>query len=184
MKKKKKQKRQNYHSQKECLTIIIPRDVIEDGNVLEVSLLLEPLVYGPPIKEFRNNIEIIFKGYDEGPYDLVHIAKIREFMQGIDKRFPYWFYFINKESHTLRVITGLLCDIENVGTQSRLPIISTKQLCAFIDSHCLALTDLNLTTKDFKNTVKEVIHYYFDGYVDEAGQQDILNMIMAKSRAA
>ena len=184
MKKKKKQKRQKHHSQNECLTIIIPRDIIEEGNVLEVSLLLEPLVFDTPLREFRNRIELIFVGYDEGLYELVHGPEIRAFMKLLDKQFPYWFYFINKESDTLRVITSLLCDIEKVNVETGVPNISTNELVAFIGSHCESLAALNLSTKEFKKTVVEVIRYYFEGRVDDDLLQEFIAMILAKSRAA
>lgn len=179
-----RQKKQKHHSQKECLTIIIPQDIVAEGNVLEVSLLLQPLVFDTPLREFRNLIELRFDGYNEGLNELVHVPELRKFMQLLDKHFPYWFYFINKESNTLRFITGLICDIEKVDTETRIPAIPINELVAFIGSHCSALSALNLSTKEFKNTVVEVIRYYFDGRVDDELQQEMINMILANSRAA
>lgn len=56
------------------------------------QMLEEPLGYA-------NKVVLMVEGYDNDPRELFEIQEIREYFSTLDRLFPYWFYFINREKN-------------------------------------------------------------------------------------
>jgi hypothetical protein len=61
------------------------------------------------VVSFRARLDIAFAGYDNDVRELHEIDEVRNFLSLLDKKFPFWFYFINLHNGTLALILLSLC---------------------------------------------------------------------------
>lgn len=99
------------------LAIMFPRKDVE-GN--DISSALEQLNYliskREIIQRFHQRVDIGISGYDNDSRELFEIPEIRKYLQQIDSKFPYWFYFLNNlnaSSIQLIVFSCIECKIQN-----------------------------------------------------------------------
>ncbi len=53
---------------------------------------------------FREKVNIVFTGINPGDKNLWEIPEVRKYIQKLDDEFPYWLYFLSKESGDLNLI--------------------------------------------------------------------------------
>lgn len=61
------------------------------------------------VQNFRGRLDLGFFGYDDDPRELYEIEDVRRFACELDKKFPFWLYFINLHNGTLTLILLCLC---------------------------------------------------------------------------
>jgi hypothetical protein len=92
------------------LGVVIDRKDFEQLDVDPTLKVLAQLLYDrSTIVSFRGRLEIAFAGYDDDVRELHEIEEVRTFLVHLDKKFPFWFYFLNLRSGTLVLILLSLC---------------------------------------------------------------------------
>jgi hypothetical protein len=67
------------------------------------------------VRDHLERVDLCVSGYDSDPRDPCEIPDVREWMAALDKAFPYWFAFLNKQSHSLGFVTCALCSCVKEG---------------------------------------------------------------------
>jgi hypothetical protein len=79
------------------LTIVVSREEVEMVNLNPALGILRSCVNSQEAaRYFKENVEITFHGYDSGPRELFEIVEVRNYVQNLDDKFPYWLYFMSK----------------------------------------------------------------------------------------
>lgn len=87
------------------LIINISKDEILNDDTSKLLNIFRNLISKKEISlHFKEKIEIFIDGYNHTNQNLWEIPEVRDFISNIDTDFPFWFYFLNKESDSLFVI--------------------------------------------------------------------------------
>lgn len=79
--------------------IIVPRDEIETGDITPTLAVLAPLLESKrTARAFMERVCIAFDGYNDTTWELFEIPEVRDYVQALDRRFPYWLYFLDKRT--------------------------------------------------------------------------------------
>ena len=98
------------------LLVVIPRcDVERHDLTYAMSILNKLIADAASIKQFKSKVSISFDGYNDDDREIFEIEEIRKYMHSLTVKFPYWFYFINKNDSNLRIIMLLLCRYKKIG---------------------------------------------------------------------
>lgn len=78
------------------IVFVIEREDVEAGNTVTVEEFLTSLISSPAeARQHFQNIDLAFNGYDEDPRELFEIDRVRDFVHELDRKIPYWLYFMN-----------------------------------------------------------------------------------------
>jgi hypothetical protein len=145
------------------LNVVISREEIETGN-LEQSLrtLNQLLLDKETISHFFERVDIGFSGYDDDPRELWDIPEVKQFVQNLDCKFPYWFYFLSKFGSGLKVITFCYVNLIKIsGTQVSIDEVS---LAKYYNIHFSAMNRLGdsiqMTEKENAELSESVFSYF------------------------
>jgi hypothetical protein len=61
------------------------------------------------VKSLRAESTIGIHGYDDDPRELNELPEVRDFINKLDARFPYWCYFLSKSATGLLFILSCFC---------------------------------------------------------------------------
>lgn len=87
------------------LHIVIPRDEVEEGRTEPTLTVLAPLIQSrQSARTFLERVTIQFDGYNDTTAELFEITEVRNYVQQLDGRFPYWLYFLDKRTSSFDVI--------------------------------------------------------------------------------
>lgn len=111
----------------------ITREEIENKHVARVLDLLNAFLEPPLVREACEKVMVTVGGYDEDPREIWEFPEIRAFMVELDQKWPYWLYFLEKDSDDLLAITHCLCDSEELG--SGITFLNSKKLGVFLAEH-------------------------------------------------
>jgi hypothetical protein len=79
------------------LMLVIPHREVEAGDVgPTLSVLTELVRSRRTARAFMERVALAFDGYNDTTQELFEIPQVREFVQSLDGRFPYWLYFLDK----------------------------------------------------------------------------------------
>jgi hypothetical protein len=56
------------------------------------------------VREYRERVDIAFRGYDADSRELCEIPDVRRFVANLDESFPYWLYFLSREHPGLQAL--------------------------------------------------------------------------------
>ena len=87
----------------------------------------------------RGRITLIVEGYDDDPRDLYDTPEVRRYLATLDSAFPFWFYFADPNTPTLKLLALCLCRVVKVPGGST---PSKEDLKRFMVEHTLALNHL------------------------------------------
>jgi len=95
----------------------------------------------------NGRLVLSFDGYDDDARELAEIPEVRDFMLFLDKCFPYWFFFLNRNiSSQIIFITNCLVKIEiihsSVDLKERFFEFDKNDFSNFIDIHFHFLNEL------------------------------------------
>src|ERR1700759_305201 len=102
------------------ITLVISKQMITEFDFSEIYPALMSIKSEP--RKYFNRLFISIHGYDDDSREVYQIAEIRDYIQFLDKCFPYWFYFLNRDipkkltSH--RIIMTCVCQIDNLTKHS------------------------------------------------------------------
>jgi len=79
------------------LEVIISREEVEAKDFSKVLGVLKSLLATPEkAKQFKENVDLSFSGYDQDTRELFEIPEVRHFVFNLDEEFPLWLYFLTK----------------------------------------------------------------------------------------
>ncbi len=89
----------------ECLQIVISKEEVslKDYSV-PLKILNQVTSDISSMKYYRERIDISFKGYNDKSAEIWEIPEVRNYVEELDSRFPYWLYFLSKDGMGLSVI--------------------------------------------------------------------------------
>lgn len=130
----------------EIIVSVISKDYIDNHNFEEINSFYQQIL-DDPIK-YENKIVLSIDGYDDDPRELYEIAEIRDYFSILDKLFPYWFYFLNKEvnstSSSLRLIMLLSIPVKIIqaSTEKKDIEFDVEKFIEFMNIHFHYLNEL------------------------------------------
>lgn len=86
--------------------VVIGRAAVESGDVSEGVAALAGLLAAA--EEHRERVDLSFAGWGGTPADLWHIDEVRTYVARLDEQFPFWLYFLSKETEGLLAIAACL----------------------------------------------------------------------------
>jgi len=97
------------------IILFIPKNVIDANDYSFALNIFDDVLKNPAlIRKFKNQVTIGFDGYDDDSKEVFEIIAIRNFIQQLTLEFPFWFYFINLEDHSLRILLLILCKFDKI----------------------------------------------------------------------
>lgn len=87
------------------ITIVISRQDIITKNIGPTLDVLQSCIETPhKARDFMERISISFHGYDQDVRELDEIPEVRDFVYMLDEKFPFWLFFLSKETSGLQCI--------------------------------------------------------------------------------
>lgn len=124
------------------LLITVPRTDIESGDITFALDSLHRISDSQKLaKKYKESIDLSVFGYEDDPRELYEIPEVRNWMQKLDKQFPYWLYFLSKETRSLAFIPLALCDFY-IDRKLRIIEISNPCLSRYIEAHFPAMNEM------------------------------------------
>lgn len=141
--------------------IVLERVAIESGDMkclhAFMGILKNPF-------SFNENVEILVDGYNFDERELFEIPKVKYYIREIDKIFPYWTFFINKETYCLRWIT--YCLMDNVIFHRNIGYVELDNkefgniLVKFFDAQNKIFNALDLSDEQNNDLTNRVLAYF------------------------
>jgi hypothetical protein len=82
---------------------------VEEADIRPTLANLKRLLNADNRRDYFERVEFCVDGYDSDPRELCEIPEIREWMDALDKEFPYWFLFLHRRGQSLGFVTFALC---------------------------------------------------------------------------
>ncbi len=125
----------------EPVILVLPRPQIEAGDIDEAIDLLQKLVSDPAaMLSCCGRVSLVIDGYNDDPRELFEIAEVRVFIQALDERWPYWYFFLSQADDSIKLLESCLCD--SIEVVPGVNAIDTEQLTASLKRHFTALNRL------------------------------------------
>ncbi|KOP36795.1 MULTISPECIES: chlororespiratory reduction 6 domain-containing protein [unclassified Flavobacterium] len=130
----------------ETIVFIVAKEYIDDFNFVEIQNFCEKLLQEP--SKANNKLMLMIDGYDEDPRELCEIEEVREYFSVLDKLFPYWFYFLNrngdKTQSSLLLLASILVPIKKIEIVSGKKYIEhdVDKFLEFMKNHFYYLEEL------------------------------------------
>lgn len=84
---------------------VISREEVEQADTSRALELLSRYASSPDIAlANRENLEIVFHGFDDTDQELGEIPMVRNFVRELDAKFPYWLFFLSKSGLGLQCV--------------------------------------------------------------------------------
>lgn len=99
-------KYKKYNMEGDSINLIeISKEQILSGEIDILLIKLRTLIEYPfMMKRFCENIDISIVGFENQSMQLWENEHVREYINRLDKDFPYWLYFLSKERDGLSII--------------------------------------------------------------------------------
>ncbi len=125
----------------EPVILVLPRLQIEAGDTDEALGLLHQLMSNPEaMLSCCGRVSLVIDGYNDDPRELFEIAEVRTFIQALDARWPYWYFFLSQADDSIKLLESCLCD--SIEVVPGVNAIDTDQLTASLTRHFAALNRL------------------------------------------
>jgi hypothetical protein len=149
--------------QMDFLPIVIGRGEIESGNIRPtLAILHRLLVDKDTIQYFFERVDIGVNGYDDDTRELWDIPEVKIFIQKLDQRFPYWFYFLTKLGCGLKMVA--FCCTNLIKLTDEQVWLEPASLKLFYNSHFIAVNELGgkigMSNKKNEELTYKVIGYF------------------------
>jgi hypothetical protein len=99
----------NISTQPDFLSIVIPRNDIEAGDISSTVAALAKLLNPEAALKYCEKVDIGVCGYDDYAGELNELPEVRNFVSKLDAEFPYWCYFLSKRALGLGFIFSCFC---------------------------------------------------------------------------
>jgi hypothetical protein len=143
------------------VTFSVPYEDVINCNIKTVFEALDSLLESrASVIASRGKIALSFDGYENDPRDVWYIPEVRRYVAALDAAFPYWFYFLNLEMPTLKVLCLCLCAVVKASGGVK---PNTADLKLFFYDHFAAVNRLCETFRLGEATrtsiTKEILEY-------------------------
>ena len=86
-------------------TINVQKKDIVAGDTTNILNTFNQFISSPETAlSWREKVDFTIDGYDYSPKRLCEIPKVRSFIIKLDKQFPFWFFFLTKQTHGLTFV--------------------------------------------------------------------------------
>lgn len=120
------------------LMVGIGRDKVESNDIAPALSTLTDLFADPnAVRRLQGRVSILFEGYDDDPREVYEIPEVRRFCAALDRRFPYWLYFLTTIQNNLKVVTFCLVRVKVLRPGQIW--VDTDDLQRFLLSHVSAM---------------------------------------------
>jgi hypothetical protein len=145
------------------LELYATRAEVEGGNIAGVSAMLSKLLAPEVARRVQGRLFFGIRGYEDDPKDLWEFPEVRRWMQALDAKFPYWFYFMDLGPHsTLALLAFSLCQYEKVPGGKQIP---PEELRRFLLSGLAAMNVLCKRIGESQERVghrsEEIVKFFF-----------------------
>ncbi len=145
------------------IDVLISRKDVENNRLEEVvrrfNVLLKPTVVGLA----KQRVNVIFCGYAADAREPFEIEGVCRFVEEVDKRFPYWFYFLRLDVPGLRHLCYVLCQAKRFSDGKTK--VAKGAMNAFLEKHLLALDylamEIKLSTDEHLQLRAQIQEYFF-----------------------
>lgn len=147
----------------ETIIFEVPRAAVEQMDIDYINEGLQKLIENDrAIRICKSKVTVSFSGYGDDPREVYQIDEIKDYLQTLTLKFPYWFYFSNKKDHTLAMILLAHCRFKNFipGVPIVLSEDSNKTYNIFQDSLKEFYSKYNLSELDYILLSEEVLKYF------------------------
>ena len=97
----------------DLVMIGIGRDKVESNDIsLALSTLADLFADPNTVRRLQGRVSLLFEGYDDDPREVYEIPEVRRFCATLDRRFPYWLYFLTTIQDSLKVVTFCLVRVK------------------------------------------------------------------------
>ena len=87
------------------LLLVIPRDEVESRDLAPALSVLEPLIRSRrTARSFMERVCLAIDGYNDTDWELFEIPEVRDYVQKLDAKFPYWLFFLDKRTSSFDAI--------------------------------------------------------------------------------
>lgn len=87
------------------LNIVISKDDVLKKDFSSPMNILQQLIASPKVAlYFKERVDIYIDGYNECRDELWEIPEVRNYVNELDEKFPFWLYFLSKNGGGLYVI--------------------------------------------------------------------------------
>lgn len=132
---------QNSSAVLDPVILVLPRSQIEAGDIDEALGLLHQLMSDPEtVQSCCGRVSLVIDGYNDDLRELFEIAEVRAFIQALDARWPYWYFFLTQADDSIKLLESCLCD--SIEVVPGVNAIDTDQLTASLTRHFAALNRL------------------------------------------
>ncbi|UPZ35538.1 chlororespiratory reduction 6 domain-containing protein [Sphingobacterium sp. PCS056] len=104
------------HDKYALINLVISKMEIDSLDFNDVLNTLTEMHETP--KKYFNKLVLTIHGYDNDNREVYEIPEIRNFLQFLDRSFPYWFYYLNtdfpKEHSSHGILASCICEIDNI----------------------------------------------------------------------
>ncbi len=123
------------------LVVVISKSEIETLNITPALETLSKLLSdrGTAL-QYKGRVLLCVKGYDSDSRELYEVPEVKKYIQLLDSRFPYWFFFLSIERGALRLMAFCLCRTVNVKPGIASP--NNMDMAQFMMNHFTALNCL------------------------------------------
>jgi hypothetical protein len=126
------------------LTVGVDRRDVERCDVEPTLRTLSQLVRDRwTVLNFRSRLSLGFFGYDDDPRELYEIQEVRRFAAELDRKFPFWLYFLNLRDGALALIFLCVCR-SSIGSNGML-VLEKGEREKFLVDHYKAVNWLFVT---------------------------------------
>jgi len=147
----------------DCIVILIPKSVVEQQDLdFTISGLEKLLVDEETIRKSKNKLTVGFDGYDDDPRELYEIDEVKDYIQAITVKFPYWLYFCSTKDHSLWIILMAHCRFRKFGPgAAKVETEDARKIMAYLFSNLNEFFNKhNLGESELKSLTKEVGEYF------------------------
>ena len=90
--------------------LMISRREVESGDIASVLKQLESfLATREDAWLYRGQMSLVVDGYSADSRELVDIAEVRDFLQSLERQWPYWAFFFNQVDDSLLIFLACVC---------------------------------------------------------------------------
>jgi hypothetical protein len=147
----------------DSLSVVASRQDVEASDVNPTLEVLNRLLQDrETVVRFRGRLDLGFHGYDDDPRELYEIDEVRRFVAELDRKFPFWLYFLNLYNWTLTLILLSLCRYSR--GLNRMLVVDEGERERFLVEHYTAVNWLFVTygldEKDNEALTMQVSNYF------------------------
>lgn len=149
------------------LIVVVSRQDVEEKQIEPTLRVLSRLLTDvSTVREYRERVDIAFHGYDGDSREPFEIPEVRRFVARLDDSFPYWLYFLSRESTGLQALA--FCFLPPYLTQQAQRTIWPQRLTELVERRWApALTDLaakaGWSEADVDQLLATAGHYFLEG---------------------